>query len=301
MANNFGNLDKFTVVGQEIRGELQTYLLPLAGFSTDFGSDVRSMGDSVTCHLYANTASPALQVISGGGSINYTNTKTDVTLTPVNVALQFFGSDGFDLPEVVLAKSPAKDIVNKYAKKKAYQLAKTVLTDVMSTVDSSYTQSVSISGGYTWDVHMKQAVKAAYDLDMNPSQITAVLGTQQFTELVASIPNLAGVNKDEVLSTGMIEQVGGTKVVMSRVLPSGTKGFLATPDALAVAFRPLDALQSGMSYGQSILAGPADTNETGLTVRLRRWQDPSNGLISVRYDIVYGRTAFNRNALVKLV
>jgi hypothetical protein len=295
MANDFSNLTKEAIISQMIVNELETKLIPIS-FGMDASNEVASHGDSITLHLYKNVTANAIQNISGG-VINYANTKSDVQLTPVTVTLDQYSSEGFDIPELVIAKSPVKDVVSKFASKKVNAMAKEILTAVMAKIDASYTTTVSAGADYNWAEHMNKTLAAVYTADLDPAEVTVVLDNTRFVQLVASIPTLAGIDRTEVLSSGVIEQVGGTKIVRSSVMPSGCKGFASSRNALATAFRSLPALAAGMSYGQSETA----STENGLTIRVRRYQNPDTGLLSVRFDNIWGSAKFDVKQLIRIV
>jgi hypothetical protein len=296
MANDFGDLDKMTVVSQLIVDALQKKLIPI-NFALDATQDVANFGDAVTVHLYENENPNAVETLNGDEDSD-TGT-TDVNLTPVTVTLNKRASDGFDLSELVLQRSPAKDLVTKFAGKKIHQLAKGVLLDVYTQITSgNFAAEVDASGGYDWEFHAETILKKCYDMDLDPAAVQVVLSNKCYSELVASIPTLAGIDKTSVLESGVIESVGGTKIVRSPLTPvQAPNGFVATRDALAAAWRPLPALNNNISYGESLVA----QSENGIALRVRRYQNPETGLIAVRMDSIYGRSAFNGDALFRLM
>lgn len=294
MANDFGRIDKLEVMSAEAVNDLQEELLPIS-WAIDASNEISFKGNSVTLHLYKTTASPAVQNISGS-AIDYDAVTSDLDLSPVSVSLDYYQPEGFKIPELVLSKSVIKDMKQFYGQK-IHQLAKKINTNIMTEIDDSYSQSVSMSGAkYTWGFHQESVVKAVYDANMAPSATTVVLDNQRFTELVASVPELAGASRNDVLASGIISDVGGVKVVRSSIMPSGVRGFAATRDAMAIAIRPLAPLNDS-SYGNSTLA----TSKNGITMRVREFQDPATGLHQVNFDLLYGRKRFNTNALVRIV
>lgn len=298
MANDFGKMGDFSVVSRLISEVAEEALAPISIF-LDATGDIANFGDSVTVHLYNSSTSPATQVASGGVALDYTaaNVTSDIDLTPVTVVLDTYRPEGFSIPENLLARSPAKDLVTKFAGKKVHALAKGMIQDVYTAIDSSFTNTVNVSAGYDWAKH-NDVLEAAADLELDPSETVLVLNNKRFYELVESLPSLGGVQVNEILKTGVVQELGGIKsIIRSAVVPSGTNGFLTTRDAVAVAMRPLPALDGAMSYGRSAV----ESAPSGVSLRTRVYQDPDAPNHQMRIDTIYGYKAFNKDALIRLV
>lgn len=307
---NYGSLDLFNIISQEIREQMQYALSPLNAFTFDCGVNAQQFseaGSTVTVHLYLNATAPAVQVISGGASINYalSSTQSAVNLTPVPVALQFYQSDGFTVPEIVQANSPAKDLVKKLGGKKIWQMAVAIITQINTAISTSvYTNTVSVSGsggsastGYTWAIHQKVIAQARL-AGFAPAETSVTLTSVQYANLVASLPVLPGIQVNDVLTSGMIDNLGGARIYRSDSLPAGFVGYVSTPNALAIAFRALPAPQD--SYGTIRNVTAAD-DEYGIALRVRYWTDPAAPNPNVAFDCVYGFNVFDPAALIPIL
>lgn len=296
MPNDFGNIDKASVISQLIVEDFDTAIMALKVFSFDADAgDFRSEGESVTVHLYETEADGSLVQDISGGSISYASDTTDVTLTPVAVNLFKRVRNGFTLPELVYNRSSAEDLYNKLIGKKVRKAAKEMLQDVCGVITVGNFASNVAASTYTFAKHM-DVLKAGFDKDWTEGSFSVVLGNAAFTELLNSLTALPGVNVTEAMQTGVLKNLAGVDVIRSAIVPADTRGFACTPDAVAVAIRPLAALQSGMSYGESGIA----SLENGVAMRYRKWQSPNDGAMNYVADSIYGKSKFNGDALIRI-
>lgn len=300
MAQDYGNLPKMDVVSDIVAEELRVKLAPVAHFF-DVSEEAMAYGDSVTVHLYQRGTSPASQSVSGGAAIDYsTYNDGSNTLVPVNIILNNYQPDGFDLPENVIARSPAKDLYTKFARARTYELADKITLGITALIDSSYTNTIALSGAdFTFETLAKRALPECGNLGILPEEATLVLNWNQYGSLLNSLPSLPGVQVNDAMRKGTLDEVAGfSKIVATNKVPAGTTGYISSRTAIAAAMRPLPLLNQSMSYGTSYMG---KDDETGLSVRIREFQDPSNPNLSFAIDTIWGAKQFDTNALIRLV
>jgi len=303
--NSYGSLGTFTVLSRIVRDDLEKILVPASAFSFNAGGDIMESGSAVVAHLNTNVTPNPVQTVSIGSPIDYTTQMSQQNTTAVTVNLNKWASDGFFLPEYLMNITPVKDLAQKFAGKKIYNIGLSILNDLYSDITSAnFSNSVTISGAsFTYSVLNSSVFPVVTNLNMVPELSSLVLNNTAFYQLVSSLPSLPGWDVGQAVLKGQIpaEQFGLKQIIRSPVVPTGLTGFISTPDSIAIASRVLAPITPSETYGESFIVADPERGEQGFSLRARKWTPPDAPQTNCVWDCIYGHTPFNPNTLVRLI
>jgi len=184
-----------------------------------------------------------------------------------------------------------------------YQLSKAVVTNLSSIITSAnFSQSFSISGDgrtvYDWNCH-QDLLAVVENAGFIQEQTSVVLNPVQYHKLVTTLPGLAGVNVTDVLKSGFVDYLGGCKIYRSTVIPAGCVGYIAMPQAIAVAWRIIPVPDDYDGKYTYLTSDMDDANGIALTVRRFTLKDVPEA--RMQFDCVYGMAVADPNRLIRIL
>lgn len=300
---NSGGIDNAAITTGIILKQAQPNLVSLLDtFAIDAGreNDFAYYGQSATVFTLQNTVSPVVQVISGGGQINYSLSvnQSDTVFKPTTIPLAFFQSDGLSIPELSIASAVRKDLVEEAVSTKLWQIGTRMLGQINTFITPAYypTAFPLSSASLTYKGFLN-LVKAACQIGWKREQLTCVLSVSAYNDLMGDLPSLFQGNFSSVAEDGAIARLSGVTIKCCDVQPAGCSGYITTKDAFGIVVRPLPEPPAGQSYG---IWNVTTSSETKLPMRLRYFVDPKQPDRNCELDIAWGFAPINAYSLIRL-
>lgn len=296
MANSFGSIQD-AVVSNSALAAFRKKLASFSAFSTNFSADAAAPGDTVKVLLESYPNDAAATKSSHGA---YTIQDADSTVASVSLGQPTYTSFGLD--DVEVAGSSALSL-ETFGAAKGNHLANAVLTSVWGNITNANYGAAAFTGaasGFDYDDVVD--IKDAMDDDDVPEDGRAlVLSNAYATALLKdnTIQNNYNGSQGE-FREGVLGRLAGFDVYSTNVLPANGEnlvGFACVPAAMAVGVRYL-APQAGHVYS---VAEPMTDPDSGLTIGVRQWHEPSTGVNNRVYECVFGSAVGQSAGLKRLV
>lgn len=303
MANTFNGMS-FTNIAQQGLSVFSKRLMGLGIFTRDFSPDVAKQGTIVSTRIVpASTAPVAKSTIA----YNDATIIAGETTTAVSVTLNRHYVVGFELTDKEMDEIGAgvmADTKDRIIELKVNALADEMLTYVFGLiVSSSYSNAMDAvdpavcdnDNVIDWRTTLAKDHFPVQDtnLVLNPDYIGALLKDAKISQQYSS--GLSAI----VDGAGAIARLGGMKVYEAVTLPTNSQnlgGFACTPDALAVAMRPIHAHGNVPTEYHEIITDPV----TGAVMNYYGWRDSSYRRWIHNFEILYGAIKANDDALYRI-
>jgi hypothetical protein len=297
-------------ISQRILAALNARLAQFAGiFATNF-SDQVPQGNTVRVNIVPAAADA---VDLGGVSENreHANVIKDVTNTYVDVVLDKKPATGFTLSLHEMAQI-GSGVWTPYAERliasKVNSIARSVADAIIGEITAAAFSNAKTVNAAAFDSDDVSALRTLVDgLDWDEQERSfLVLGTSLHESLRQdpSIKNKAAAQSD-TLNTGDLPMLSGFMPVKNVRIPKGTtpiaeklRGFVCRPDAIAIAFAPGSAQQSGAASVEfeDTLTDP----QTGLTIQYSVWYTPATKAYYHCVECWWGVVAAMGTSLVRI-
>lgn len=258
-------------------------LAPLNAFSRDFSGDASRKGDAILVPLVSSvTATTFNQNYEvGGGAINFAT----VTMDKHRIA-------SVDLTDVQVANSSAA-VLDNLATQAGEALAKIVLNDIFSVITTTnFGAAILTTAGSNYTLTQIGALRKKMAQNDVPTDRLSFIGdTEIYTGLLTSsgVAQALNYGGTEAIRDGRIPSLLGVNVYESNIMPANnlTKlgGFIAHPDAIALAMRYLVPQATGM-----YLAAEQVVASNGISMGYRRHFNPATGKHFANFECLFGFT-----------
>lgn len=258
-------------------------LAPLNAFSRDFSGDSSRKGDAILVPLVSSvTATTFNQNYEvGGGAINFAT----VTMDKHRIA-------SVDLTDVQVANSSAA-VLDNLATQAGEALAKIVLNDIFSVITTTnFGAAILTTAGSNYTLTQIGALRKKMAQNDVPTDRLSFIGdTEIYTGLLTSsgVAQALNYGGTEAIRDGRIPSLLGVNVYESNIMPANnlTKlgGFIAHPDAIALAMRYLVPQATGM-----YLAAEQVVASNGISMGYRRHFNPATGKHFANFECLFGFT-----------
>lgn len=283
---------------------MQKKLVPIQAFSTNLSPEAAVIGTTVSTRLLGAPA--AAQDVVSTLSGDYSAGVTDMTTTAVTVTLGNPMVTGWSFTEQEMNKIEAgviNDSTEKLIASHAQALAGTVLTSAFNLVtNANYSTAALTKASASIDADdfgtlRSIAVKAGFDMDMTSAIINA--------DIYAALSNSNDItDKTNVLIDGNVPKVRGFSIYEAPTLADSNAasgeyltGFIATPDAIAIAIRPTKAIAGGEFVWDETVVD----EKSGLPLRYTVTYNRAKRRLEHMFEIVYGVAKGNPAALKRIV
>jgi hypothetical protein len=258
-------------------------LAPLNAFTKDFSSETRRKGDAVIVPLIsgitATTFNQNYEV--GGGAVTFAT----VNMTNHRVA-------SIDLTDVQVANSSAA-VMDNLAIQAGEALARTVLTDIWSAITTAnFGAAILTTAGANYTIAQMGALRRALvQRDVPTDRLSFIADSEVYTGLLTSTGVAQALNYGgaEAVRDGNIPSLLGMSIFESNVIPanglSKLGGFVAHPDAIAIAMRYLEPQAPG-----EYLAAEQVTASNGIVMGYRRHFNAATGRHFANFECLFGYT-----------
>jgi hypothetical protein len=274
---------------QEALNAFTAGLAPLMAFSRSFSSEAARKGDAIaipradalstTTFAYANNSGYPYETEGG-------------TLNTITLNLDQHQIVGVDITDIQFANKGAAEI-NVFARQQGRALARKCLANIFSlvtTVNFGEAASTAVSVVNTGRTQLAAARKTLIDRRVNVDNLALIATSSLFQSLLndSNISQAFQYGGAEAIREARIPRLLGMDVYETNGFSSAISiiGFLAHPDAIAVAVRQLQPQDSG-SY---LAVETAVDEETGLGFTYRRHFNPGRGRHFASFECLFGFT-----------
>jgi len=280
MANTIAGVNLAEIAQESLEG-LQTLFAPLGALTTDFSSDIRNAGESVTTRY---PTKPTAADMSTG----YKTAAADVAMTAATITLDTHYGFTYGFTDVERSKSSI-NLNNLFVQPALQALGDKVFGDVWNvvTVANFATSSTITAANFDRDdlvdlgatlTSTKKAPQSGRSIFMNPTYYGSLVKTLNSAEF----PGMIGEKSDAMVPR--VAKFDSYETDIADANAENLAAFAFQRNALLMAGRTVDAelaQQAGIEVETVVIPG------LGLPVQFRRWYD-SNGILYYNCNLLYG-------------
>jgi hypothetical protein len=276
---------------QEALNAFTAGLAPLNAFTRSYSSEARRKGDviaipradalSTTTFAYANNSGFPYETEGG-------------TLNTISLNLDQHQIVGVDITDIQFANSGSAEI-SVFARQQGRALARKCIENIFSLVSIANfgaAAATAVSIGSTGLTQLRNARKTMVDRKVNGENLSLIASSELFASLLgdSNISQAFQYGGNEAIREGRIPRLLGMDVYETNALALGGTlsliGFLAHPDAIAVAIRQL----LPQDNSQYLAVDTVVDDETGLGFTYRRHFNPGKGRHYASFECLFGFT-----------
>jgi hypothetical protein len=276
---------------QEALNAFTAGLAPLNAFTRSYSAEARRKGDVIAIPR-ADALSTTTFAYANNGGFPYET--EGGTLNTISLNLDQHQIVGVDITDIQYANKAAAEIT-VFARQQGRALARKCLENIFSLVSitnfgAAAVTPVSIAD--TGIAQLRNARKTMVDRRVNTDNLSLVASSELFTQLLAdnNISQAFQYGGAEAIREGRIPRLLGMDLYETNALALGGTlslvGFLAHPDAIAVAVRQLQP-QDDSAY---LAVETVVDDETGLGFTYRRHFNPGKGRHYASFECLFGFT-----------
>jgi hypothetical protein len=277
---------------QEVLRAFTAGLAPLSAFTKSYSAEARRKGDAIviprvdalstTTFAYANNSGSPYETEGG-------------TIAAITLNLDQHQLVGVDITDVQYANSGSSDILN-FAANQGRALARKCMANIfglLSITNFGAAAATPVSIANTGLTQIRAARKTLVDRQVPMDMISLVSSSELFQSLLGDTAISQSMNYGgaEAIREARIPRLLGMDVYETNALPLGGTlslvGFLAHPDAIALAIRTLQPQDAGDSY---LAVETVTDEETGLGFTYRRHFNPGKGRHFASVECLFGCT-----------
>jgi hypothetical protein len=280
MANTIAGTNLAEIAQESLQG-LQTLFAPLSALTTDFSSDIRNAGESVTTRY---PTKPTAADMSTG----YKTAAADVAMTPATITLDTHYGFTYGFTDVERSKSSI-NLNNLFIQPALQALGDKVFGDVWNLVTAANfaTSSTITAANFDRDdlvdlgatlTSTKKAPQSDRAIFMNPSYYGSLVKTLNSAEF----PGMIGEKGEAMVPR--VAKFDSYETDIADANAENLAAFAFQKNALLMAGRTVDvemAREAGIETETVVIPG------LGLPVQFRRWYD-SDGVLYYNCNLLYG-------------
>lgn len=291
MANNLLNGLNLETIAAETLPVLQRAIPMFSLISTDFSSDVATIGSGVSTRI--PKAKTAVAYSRGDG---YKESETSSSAVTITLNKHYHVTIGFDDSEVSNIGLPK--LQNTFIQPAVFGIVKQVQDDLYNLMTSAY--PIGYSASYAnFGFSGLTACAKILDNSGSSAQRAAFLGTNVYYDVLDELKAVSVVGADSLVRQGNIGDIAGIKVALSptsKFAGEGLAGFVCGKDALAMAARVPTLSTAGSVQVENV----TDQN-SGFTLQLRQWYSPDKGMHMLSAVSIYGVAQGNVYSGVRVI
>lgn len=297
MANSLGGL-ALTAIAAETLPVLQAATPAFSLISTDFSSDVASIGSAVATRIPAAATATAYDRANGYVNSECYGTSSAVTVTLNKHYHMTLGFDDSEVGNIGLAK-----LQSTFIQPAVYAIVNQAQSDLFGLITTAFPGVYSASYqnfGFTG------LTTCAAGLDNSGSNAprAAFLGTNLYYDVLDDLKAVSVVGADSLIRAGNIGQIAGVQVALAptttfgggSVGSGGLAGFFCGKDALAMAAR-VPAVAGSAAVEIQNVTDP----KSGFTLQLRQWYSPDRGMHMLSAVAIYGVSRGNTSSGLRIL
>lgn len=277
---------------QEVLNAFTAGLAPLRAFTRSFSPEARRKGDAIiiprvdaldtTTFAYANNSGYPYETEAG-------------TVAAITLNLDQHQIVGVDITDIQFANSSNADIT-LFAQQQGRALARKCLTNVfglLTITNFGAAAATPVSIANTGVAQVREGRKTLVDRKVPMDNLSLIASAELYNALQgdSNITQAFQYGGPEAIREARIPRLLGMDVYETNALPLGGTlsliGFLAHPDAMAIAVRNLTPQDGGDSY---LAVETVSDPETGLSFTYRRHFNPGKGRHFASIECLFGVT-----------
>lgn len=280
MANTIAGVNLAQIAQESLPG-LQSLFAPIAALTTDFSTDVRDAGESVTTRY---PTKPTAADMSSG----YKTAASDVAMTKATITLDTHYGFTYGFTDVERSKSSI-NLNNLFVQPALQALGDKVFGDVWDLITTANfaTESTITAANFDRDnlvdlgatlTSAKKAPQTGRAIFLNPSYYGSLVKTLNSAEFPGMSSDKSEANVPRVAKFDSYE------TDLADANSENLAGFAFQKSSLLMAGRTVDAEmagQAGIEVETVVIPG------LGLPVQFRRWYD-SDGILYYNCNLLYG-------------
>ena len=310
MANTWAGMT-FVNIATKAFNVFKQRVIPLYAFTTDFSADVASQGTQVTTRIVP--ASSAAQDLQNSYTGNRAAAAADTTTEAVTVTLNQQPIVGFNMTDEEAGQIGAgvwQDTRQNLITNKINMLADFVLDYVFRLIINANFSNVAFTGAAsTYDID------DVVDIGTTLSTANWPMGTLP-VYMVLQSAYFDALKKDNAVqdlsASGIPVQMQGDAALRKlddfilikapTLPPAGTPtsehltGFVARPEAIAIAMRPVESQAADKLMWYQTLVDP----DSGLSLVYRAWYDAGYGKVYHTFETLFGAAKAYTTALQRI-
>lgn len=289
MASTF--VDKIYV--QEVLKAFTAGLAPLSAFTRSYSPEARRKGDAIIVPRVSALDSTTFAYANNSGSPYETE---GGTIAAITVNLDQHQIVGVDLTDIQYANASSADIMN-FATNQGRALARKCMTNVFNALTLAAfgnPAATAVTIGGTGLTQIRAARTTLVKRQVPMEGVSLIATADLFDRLLgdANVTQAFQYGGAEAIREGRIPRLIGMDVYETNLTSIGGSlshvGFLAHPDALAIAIRQLQPQDGGESY---LAVDTVTDPETGLGFTYRRHFNPGKGRMYGSIECLFGYAA----------
>lgn len=282
MANTIAGANLAAIAEMSLQ-PLQSALLPLRAFTTDFSTDIAQRGASVTTRYATN---PTAQDLSSGYS------RTDTTLTAITTTLDTYYGFVWGFDDLERSKSSIS-LNDTFIQPAAYAIAKKVFGDLWNLVnDTNYPAAAATELTVTAaNFDRDDVADIATQLTTNGvSKVgrSLILAPSHYGALAKDLNAADSAGQTTTIGEHRIPRLHGFDVYESPECDANSvsvAGLATGRQGMLIAARSVDIATEAtriVDFQNVVLP------DIGLPVQFRKWYDPSTGYLMYSMGVLYG-------------
>lgn len=290
MALNSLNGLSLTVISEMVLPVLQAKMAPLALYTTDLSGDIAQVGSAVSTRIPSAQSATAYDRATGYAAGNATSSAVTVTLDK-----HYYYCAGFTDAEV--GNLGLSKLQATFIQPAVNAVFNQIQSDVIALITTAYPAAYSASYASFGFAGLTGVAKVLDNSGSN-SPRGAWLGTNLFYDVLDDIKGIYSTGADALRAgtVGMLANIGVAQVPISTFGGAGLAGFLGGKDALVLAARVPGIPMAGTVNVQNV-TDPA----SGMTLQLREWYSPDEGLYKLAAVAIYGCSRGNTSSGVRII
>jgi len=282
MANTIAGVNLAAIAEMSLQ-PLQSAMLPLRAFTTDFSTDIASRGASVTTRYATN---PTAQDLASGYS------RTDTTLTAITTTLDTYYGFVWGFDDLERSKSSLQ-LNELFIQPAAYAIAKKVFGDIWNLVnDTNYPAATATELTVTAaNFDRDDVADIAQQLTTNGvSKMgrSLILAPSHYGALSKDLNSVDSAGQSVTIGENRIPRLHGFDVYESPECDANgvsVAGLATAKNGILIAARSVDvAAEATRIVDFETVVLP----DIGLPVQFRKWYDPSTGYLMYSMGVLYG-------------
>lgn len=282
MANTIAGANLAAIAEMSLQ-PLQSALLPLRAFTTDFSTDIAQRGASVTTRYATN---PTAQDLSSGYS------RTDTTLTAITTTLDTYYGFVWGFDDLERSKSSI-NLNDTFIQPAAYAIAKKVFGDLWNLVnDTNYPAATATELTVTAaNFDRDDVADIAQQLTTNgvpKAGRSLILAPSHYGALAKDLNAADSAGQTTTIGENVIPRLHGFDVYESPECDANSvsvAGLATGRQGMLIAARSVDIAPEAsriVDFQNVVLP------DLGLPVQFRKWYDPSTGYLMYSMGVLYG-------------
>lgn len=283
---------QLTAIAAEALPVLQKAVPLFSLFSTDFSSDVATVGSAVSTRIPTAMTAAAYTRASG-----YTPLEASSSAVTVTLNKHYHYTVGYDDSEV--GNVGLTKLQNTFIQPAIYSIVNQCQSDLFALITSGNFPAVGYSASYA-NFGFSGLVAAQKCLDISGSMAPrgAILNVNTYYDLLDDVKANYVIGDNTAIRAGVVGNIAGSRVVMAPTIGTGVglAGFVAGKDAIAMASR-VPSVQGSSIVEVANVTDP----DSGFTVQLRQWYSPDRGMWMITAVAIYGVAKGNGLSGVRII